>query len=70
MENQDKKQYSTPEIIFETDLEVKAGTPLGGIDSEIDLFPGIDEQFSPIFVPCGLALQMGPGYSLNPAQHC
>ena len=29
MEIQDKKQYSSPEIIFETDLEVKAGTPVG-----------------------------------------
>ena len=44
MENQDKKTYITPEIIFETDLEVKAGTPLGDPgDSEIDLFPGINE---------------------------
>ena len=44
MENQDKKAYIAPEIIFEADLEVKAGTPLGSpIDSEIDLFPGINE---------------------------
>ena len=25
----DKKEYTTPEIIFETDLETKAGSPLG-----------------------------------------
>jgi hypothetical protein len=44
METQDKKQYITPEIIFETDLEVKAGTPLGGPEEPgIDLFPGIGE---------------------------
>ena len=44
MENQDKKAYITPAIIFETDLEVKAGSGLGGpVDSEIDLFPGIDD---------------------------
>ena len=45
MENQGKKAYITPEIIFETDLEVKAGTPLGSPpnDTGIDLFPGIDE---------------------------
>lgn len=45
MENQGKKEYIAPEIIFETDLEVKAGTPLGSppIDSGIDLFPGINE---------------------------
>ena len=29
METQDKKPYIIPEIIFETDLEVKAGTPVG-----------------------------------------
>jgi hypothetical protein len=44
MEIQDKKPYIAPEIIFEADLEVKAGTPLGGPgDSEIDLFPGIND---------------------------
>ena len=44
MENKDKKQYVAPKIIFETDLEVKAGSPLGGpIDSEIELFPGSQE---------------------------
>ena len=44
MENQDKKAYIAPEIIFEADLEVKAGTPLGSPpDSGIDLFPGINE---------------------------
>ena len=44
MEIQDKKPYIAPEIIFETDLEVKAGTPIGNSgDSGIDLFPGINE---------------------------
>ena len=44
MENQDKKAYIAPEIIFEADLEVKAGTPIGDlIDTGIDLFPGIDD---------------------------
>jgi hypothetical protein len=44
MENQDKKAYIAPEITFEADLEVKAGTPLGGpVDTGIDLFPGIDD---------------------------
>ena len=44
MENQDKKAYIAPEIIFESDLEVKAGTPLGSpVDTGIDLFPGIDD---------------------------
>ena len=44
MEAQEKKQYTAPKIIFETDLEVKAGTPLGVSDgTEIDLFPGSDE---------------------------
>ena len=43
MENQDKKPYIAPEIIFETDLEVKAGSPLGDSgDPGIDLFPGIN----------------------------
>lgn len=41
---QEKKAYTPPEIIFETTLETKAGSPLGGPnpggDSEIDLFPG------------------------------
>ena len=31
MEMQEKKQYITPTIVFETDLEVKAGTPIGKI---------------------------------------
>jgi hypothetical protein len=44
MEKQDKKLYIAPEIIFEAELEVKAGTPIGiPVDSGIDLFPGIDE---------------------------
>jgi hypothetical protein len=43
MEIEDKKPYIAPEIIFETDLEVKAGTPLGDSgDTGIDLFPGIN----------------------------
>ena len=43
MEIQDKKQYIAPEIIFETDLEVKAGSPIGDSgDPGIDLFPGIN----------------------------
>ena len=41
MENQDKKHYIAPEIIFETDLEIKAGSPLSDPGDEvIDLFPG------------------------------
>ena len=47
METQDKKQYIAPEIIFETDLEVKAGSPIGGGTNAdgtgIDLFPGSGE---------------------------
>ena len=44
METKDKKQYIAPEIIFETDLETKAGSPLGGgtVDG-IELFPGSNE---------------------------
>jgi hypothetical protein len=45
MEPKEKKPYTPPEIIFETDLETKAGSPLGpgtGQDEGIDLFPGID----------------------------
>jgi hypothetical protein len=41
MEMQDKKKYKPPEIIFETELEVKAGSPLGSApDAGVDLFPG------------------------------
>ena len=44
MENQDKKPYVAPEIIYEIDLEVKAGSPLGGPDEPgIELFPGSGE---------------------------
>jgi hypothetical protein len=44
MEGKEKKQYTAPEIIYETDLEVKAGTPLGNpIDPEVELFPGSGE---------------------------
>lgn len=43
-ESKDKKQYIPPEIIFETNLETKAGTPLGApVDEGIDLFPGSNE---------------------------
>jgi hypothetical protein len=46
MESTEKKPYVAPEIIFETDLETKAGSPIGGgtgsID-EIELFPGSNE---------------------------
>lgn len=37
----DKKSYAAPEITFETDLETKAGTPLGNPDSDLFL-PGLD----------------------------
>jgi len=40
---EEKKQYVTPEIVFETDLEVKAGSPLGGPIDPIELFPGSGE---------------------------
>jgi len=44
MEKQDSKTYVKPEIVFETNLETKAGSPLG-IDpiDEIELFPGADK---------------------------
>lgn len=43
MENQEKKTYIAPAIIFETGLETKAGSPLGapGQDDVIELFPGM-----------------------------
>jgi hypothetical protein len=41
---QEKKKYTPPEIIFETTLETKAGSPLGGPNpGDIDLFPGSGE---------------------------
>ena len=43
MVDRDKKQYSAPEIIYEAELEVKAGSPIEGpVDpgTGIDLFPG------------------------------
>jgi len=41
---QEKKKYTPPEIIFETTLETKAGSPLGVPgEPEIDLFPGSGE---------------------------
>jgi hypothetical protein len=36
------KPYSEPKIIFETDLEIKAGSPTGNFDPN-PLFPGFDE---------------------------
>ena len=45
MEIQDKKEYVKPEIIFETDLEVKAGSPIGIIPPD----PGSGDD--PINVP-------------------
>ena len=39
MNPSEKKEYTTPEILFETDLETKAGSPLG-LPNPIDL---IDE---------------------------
>lgn len=44
METKDKKTYTKPEIVFESDLETKAGSPLGSdpIDG-IELFPGANE---------------------------
>lgn len=44
MEKQDKKQYFSPEIIFETDLETKAGSPLGSPnDIGLDILPGFED---------------------------
>ena len=42
-ENTTKKSYITPEIIFETDLETKAGSPLGNPDAGL-LLPGFEEE--------------------------
>ena len=45
MDSKEKKPYTPPAIVFETDLETKAGSPLGSGTGEtegIDLFPGID----------------------------
>lgn len=36
------RPYSAPEIIFETELETNAGTPLGSSDPGISL-PGFDQ---------------------------
>ena len=41
---EDKKQYSPPEIVFETDLETKAGSPLGNPDSDLLSIPGLEDQ--------------------------
>lgn len=45
METKEKKKYIAPEIIFETDLEVKAGSPWPPQNGNegIDLFPGDGE---------------------------
>jgi hypothetical protein len=44
MEPKDKKQYQSPEIVFETDLETKAGTPNGQpVDDGFELFPGSND---------------------------
>jgi hypothetical protein len=44
METQEKKKYIAPEIIFETELEVKAGSWINsGSDEGIELFPGDGE---------------------------
>jgi len=40
----EKKQYATPEIVFETDLETKAGSPLGNPDSDLLSIPGLEDQ--------------------------
>ena len=46
METKDKKQYITPKVIFETDLEVKAGTPIGIIPPPPGgVGPGPDPEF-------------------------
>ena len=39
----EKKQYSSPEIVFETNLETKAGSPLGNPDPGLTL-PGLEDQ--------------------------
>jgi hypothetical protein len=46
MEKKEKKRYTKPEILFETDLETKAGSPIGGGTGSadgIELFPGSNE---------------------------
>ena len=44
MKEKEKKPYIAPEIIFETDLETKAGSPLGSpVDPGLDLLPGAEE---------------------------
>ena len=46
MENstmKEKKQYSPPAIVFETDLETKAGSPLGNPTDGLGL-PGLEDQ--------------------------
>ena len=42
MEKKDKKQYTKPEIILETNLETKAGSPLGVELPEFEL-PDLNE---------------------------
>jgi len=46
MEPNEKKPYIPPKIVFEADLETKAGSPLGtgtGEGDGLGIFPGIDE---------------------------
>jgi hypothetical protein len=45
MESQEKKKYTPPEIIFETDLETKAGSvnsPIVPGGNELDILPGAE----------------------------
>lgn len=39
---EEKKTYTAPEIIFETNLETKAGSPLGAPSPGLDI-PGFEE---------------------------
>lgn len=41
--NTNKKTYTAPEIVFETNLETKAGSPLGNPDAGLSL-PGLEEE--------------------------
>ena len=43
MNENTKKPYTSPEITFETDLETKAGSPLGNPDTGL-LLPGFEEE--------------------------
>lgn len=39
----EKRSYSTPEIVFETDLETKAGSPLGAPNPDLPIL-GIEDE--------------------------